>query len=156
MRVAFLITFFWLLFAIIGVQSFKASLSRQCVWLDPLDPKNLSASFTNEEQFCGGYLDNQTSKTLPWVKFNVTGSLQGLINGTGEGKGFLCPRGSICLQQNNPFNGTVNFDNIFNSLELVFVIMSANTFSDLMYYTMGSDYSQAALFFGGGIMIMML
>ncbi|CAM1507368.1 Fc.00g070090.m01.CDS01 [Cosmosporella sp. VM-42] len=155
-RVAFLITFFWLLFAIIGVQSFKASLSRQCVWLDPLDPKNLTASFTNEKQFCGGFLDNQTGDNLPWVKFNVTGSLDGLVNGTGEGKGFLCPRGSICLQQDNPFNGTVNFDNIFNSLELVFVIMSANTFSDLMYYTMGSDYSQAALFFGGGIMIMML
>lgn len=78
------------------------------------------------------------------------------MNGTNEAKGFLCPRGSICLQQSNPFNGTVNFDNIFNSLELVFVIMSANTFSDLMYYTMGSDYTQAALFFGAGIMIMML
>ncbi|KAF7559584.1 hypothetical protein G7046_g4576 [Stylonectria norvegica] len=155
-RVAFLISFFWLLFAIIGVQSFKASLSRQCVWLDPLDPKNLSASFTNEEEFCGGYLNNETGAILPWLKFDVPGSLDGLRNGSGEGKGFLCPRGSICLQQNNPFNGTVNFDNIFNSLELVFVIMSANTFSDLMYYTMGSDYSQAGLFFGAGIMIMML
>jgi voltage-dependent calcium channel len=30
-RVAFLMSFFWLLFAIIGVQSFKASLSRQCL-----------------------------------------------------------------------------------------------------------------------------
>ncbi|KAM5356340.1 hypothetical protein ACJ41O_002986 [Fusarium nematophilum] len=155
-RVAFLLTFFWLLFAIIGVQSFKASLSRQCVWLDPLEPKNLDASFTNEETFCGGYLDNRTGATLPWVKFNNSESLNDLMNGTNEGKGFLCPRGSICLQQQNPFNGTVNFDNIFNSLELVFVIMSANTFSDLMYYTMGSDYTQAALFFGAGIMIMML
>lgn len=154
-RVAFLITFFWLLFAIIGVQSFKASLSRQCVWLDPLDTTNLSASFTREEEFCGGYLHNETGKTLPWVKF-INGSSNEFVNGTGEGKGFLCPRGSICLQQNNPFNGTVNFDNILNSLELVFVIMSANTFSDLMYYTMGSDYSQAALFFGAGIMIMTL
>ncbi|XWW93242.1 hypothetical protein V2A60_001174 [Cordyceps javanica] len=42
------------------------------------------------------------------------------------------------------------------SLELVFVIMSANTFSDLMYQTMASDYQQAALFFGAGIMIMTL
>lgn len=156
MRVAFLITFFWLLFAIIGVQSFKASLSRQCVWLDPLDPQNLTASFTNEEAFCGGFLDNETGQTLPWVRFTVPDNLDKLENGTGEGKGFLCPRGSICLQQNNPANGTVNFDNVFNSLELVFVIMSANTFSDLMYNTMGSDYSQAALFFGAGIMIMTL
>ncbi|KAJ4272391.1 calcium channel protein [Fusarium torreyae] len=155
-RVAFLITFFWLLFAIIGVQSFKASLSRQCVWLDPRNPTDLDASYTNEDAFCGGYLNNETGETMPWLKFNNSQSLTDLKNGTSDGKGFLCPRGSICLQQNNPNNGTVNFDNIFNSLELVFVIMSANTFSDLMYKTMGSDYFQAALFFGAGIMIMML
>ncbi|KAM3465829.1 hypothetical protein MY5147_009198 [Beauveria neobassiana] len=34
--------------------------------------------------------------------------------------------------------------------------MSANTFSDLMYQAMASDYQQAALFFGAGIMIMTL
>ncbi|CAJ0546434.1 Ff.00g099070.m01.CDS01 [Fusarium sp. VM40] len=155
-RVAFLITFFWLLFAIIGVQSFKASLSRQCVWLDPLQPTDLDASYTNEEAFCGGHLNNLTGEIMPWLKFNGSKSLADLTNGTNEGKGSICPRGSICLQQSNPNNGTVNFDNIFNSLELVFVIMSANTFSDIMYKTMGSDYFQAALFFGAGIMIMML
>ncbi|PHH80248.1 hypothetical protein CDD80_2271 [Ophiocordyceps camponoti-rufipedis] len=155
-RVAFLICFFWLLFAIIGVQSFKSSLSRQCVWLDPLDPKNLTASFTVELEFCGGHLDNETGQTMPWVKFSSDESLDELVNGTGNGKGFICPRGSICLQQQGPFNGTVSFDDIFHSLELVFVIMSANTFADLMYYTMGSDYLQAALFFGAGIMILML
>ncbi|KAJ6786874.1 hypothetical protein PWT90_00015 [Aphanocladium album] len=155
-RVAFLLCFFWLLFAIIGVQSFKASFSRQCVWLDPSQPTNLSAAFTNEEQFCGGYLNNATGAIMPWVKSSTAESLEGVIPGTGKGKGFICPRGSLCLQQDNPSNGTVNFDNIFQSLELVFVIMSANTFSDLMYQTMASDYQQAALFFGAGIMIMTL
>ncbi|KJZ71205.1 hypothetical protein HIM_09411 [Hirsutella minnesotensis 3608] len=155
-RVAFLVGFFWLLFAIIGVQSFKSSLSRQCTWLDPQDPGNLSASYTVDKSFCGGYLDNDTGKVLPWVKPATIGSLDNLTTGTSSGKGFICPRGSICLQQESPSNGTVSFDNIFQSLELVFVIMSANTFSDLMYYTMGSDFIQAALFFGAGIMIMML
>ena len=32
-------------------------------------------------------------------------------------------------------------------MELVFVIMSANTFTDLMYYTMDSDEMAACLFF---------
>ncbi|RDA83976.1 hypothetical protein CP532_0430 [Ophiocordyceps camponoti-leonardi (nom. inval.)] len=155
-RVAFLVCFFWLLFAIIGVQSFKSSLSRQCVWLDPSNPRSLSASFTVEMEFCGGHLDNETGQVKPWVKFGSSESLDELMNGTGSGKGFICPRGSICLQQESPFNGTVSFDDIFHSLELVFVIMSANTFSDLMYATMGSDYIQAALFFGAGIMILML
>ncbi|EFZ03172.1 ion transporter [Metarhizium robertsii] len=155
-RIAFLVMFFWLLFAIIGIQSFKSSLKRQCVWLDPSDPQNITAAYTNDMQFCGGHLDNQTGKILPWVKFGSTNSLASLVNGARDGKGFICPRGSLCLQQENPYEGTVNFDNIANSLELVFVIMSANTFSDLMYHTMASDYLQAALFFGAGIMIMLL
>lgn len=153
---AFLVSFFWLLFAIIGVQSFKASLSRQCVWLDPLDPTNKSASFTNSFAFCGGHLDNDTGQPSPWVTTDDPDDLTTLRPVPNSGKGFICPRGSICLQQGNPYNGTVNFDNIFHSLELVFVIMSANTFSDLMYYTIDSDYPPAALFFGAGIMIMML
>lgn len=156
-RVSFLMGFFWLLFAIIGVQSFKSSLSRQCTWLNPEDPANSSASYTPSMSFCGGYLNATTGATEPWV-YSTNGSLSSsdLQRGAGTAKGFTCPRGSICLQQDNPYNGTVNFDDIGHSLELVFVIMSANTFSDLMYYTISSDFLPAALFFGAGIIIMML
>jgi hypothetical protein len=154
--VSFLIGFFWLVFAIVGVQSFKSSLSRQCVWLDPDDPTNITATYSPDMSFCGGYLDNVTGEARPWMFAAVPGTLINLQDAAANGKGHLCPRGSICLQTGNPFNGTVNFDNIVHSLELVFVIMSANTFSDLMYYTTDSDYLPAALFFGGGIMIMML
>ncbi|KAI0484781.1 Ion transport protein-domain-containing protein [Xylariaceae sp. FL0804] len=152
LRVSFLIGFFWLLFAIIGVQSFKASLSRQCVWLDPLQPHNQSASYTNSFTFCGGFIDNDTLEARPWTRdfINFTDAA------TSSPKGFICPQGSICLEQTSPYNQTVNFDNIVHSLELVFVIMSANTFSDLMYYTINSDFEYAALFFAAGIIIMML
>jgi voltage-dependent calcium channel len=77
-------------------------------------------------------------------------------NGEASPKGLICPRGSQCIEQTSLYNGTVNFDNIVNSLELVFVIMSANTFTDLMYYTTDSDYLPAALFFVAAIVIMML
>lgn len=117
---------------------------------------NKTASFTNSFAFCGGHLDNSTGEELPWVKPSNPDDLSELVPVGESGKGFLCPRGSICLQQDNPYNGTVHFDNIFHSLEMVFVIMSANTFTDLMYYTIDSDYPPAALFFGAGIMIMML
>ncbi|KAI0913170.1 Ion transport protein-domain-containing protein [Ustulina deusta] len=160
LRVSFLIGFFWLLFAIVGVQSFKSSLSRQCVWLDPLQPNNFEASYTNEKQFCGGYVDNVTLELVPWVKFNNTGSqtnsLEHLISARGGAKGFICPQHSICLEQRSPYSQTVSFDNIIQSLELVFVIMSSNTWSDLMYYTTNSDFQAAALFFGASIIILML
>ncbi|KAI1843380.1 hypothetical protein JX266_010377 [Neoarthrinium moseri] len=156
-RVSFLICFFWVLFAIIGIQSFKSSLSRQCVWVDPLDPTNITAAYPYNLQFCGGHLDNTTGAERPWVySRDEPGSLQDLVDNDAAPKGFLCPKGSLCLQSTGPFNNTVNFDNIIHSLELVFVIMSANTWSDLMYYTTNSDYLPAALFFAAGIMIMML
>ncbi|KAK3989192.1 Ion transport protein-domain-containing protein [Cladorrhinum sp. PSN332] len=160
-RVSFLMGFFWLIFAIIGVQSFKSSLSRQCTWLDPDAPTDFSKTYSPNFSFCGGHLNPTTGQAEPWVRIKQGGDPNNLLrdnleNGTANAKGFICPRGSLCLQQANPFNGTVNFDDIGHSLELVFVIMSANTFSDLMYYTISSDFLPAALFFGAGIIIMML
>ncbi|KAK8138665.1 calcium channel subunit cch1 [Apiospora sp. TS-2023a] len=154
LRVSFLILFFWILFAIIGIQSFKTSLSRQCVWVDPDDPQNLTATYTNDEIFCGGHL-HPNGTALPWVRMR-NDNFSDLYSTTTHPKGFICPKGSLCLLQGSPYNNTVNFDNIYHSLELVFVLMSANTWSDLMYWTSNSDYLTSALFFGAGIVIMML
>ncbi|KAH7403399.1 BcCCH1, calcium channel protein [Cadophora sp. MPI-SDFR-AT-0126] len=155
-NVSFLIGFFWLLFAIIGVQSFKSSFDRQCVWIDPTDPKNTTGTaYTQVLQFCGGHLDNATGDPQPYQ----IGYPDNIRNGSTSSKGYLCPRGSLCLEltpDKLPYNGTVSFDNIFQSLELVFVVMTANTFTDLMYYATDSDYLAAALFFAGGIVIMTL
>lgn len=142
-NVAFLISFFWLLFAIVGVQSFKSSFRRHCVWIDPEGQNN----FNNTEQFCGGFLDKD-------------GIPQPYILASGESsttdKGFLCPRGSECREIENPYNGTQSFDNILQSLQLVFVIMTSNTYSDLLYIIADSDYLVGALFFAGGILILNL
>ncbi len=155
LNVSFLIGFFWLLFAIIGVQSFKSSFDRQCVWVDPNDHSNETGSaYTNVYQFCGGQFNNDTGAHDPYQ----IGTLGNLSDGATFAKGFLCPRGSYCLQlarDQLPYNGTVSFDNIFQSLELVFVIMTANTYTDLMNYATNSDYLAAALFFAGATMIMM-
>ena len=164
-NVAFLIGFFWLLFAIIGVQCFKASLKRTCVWLDQADSVvvNLTTgsqiaiheSFTWNAganiQLCGGHLNSTDKQAWPWLKIDENDVVQ---NGTSSHKGYLCPESSLCLEGTGIYNGTVSFDNIGNSLELVFVIISANTFSDLLYYTTNSDLLAAALFFAFGIMIM--
>ncbi|SLM37603.1 calcium channel subunit cch1 [Lasallia pustulata] len=142
-HVAFLIGFFWLLFAIIGVQSFKSSLRRTCVWSD-----TDGSSYIQTFQFCGGYINGTTSLPMPWLKSDA------ITYASSYPKGYLCPQGSKCVEGINPYNDTVSFDNVLQALQLVFVIMSANTFSDLLYYTTESDYLAAALFFAFGIVIM--
>ena len=144
---AFLIGFFWLLFAIIGVQSFKSSFRRTCVWFEDLNnvrqnlghPNNYTLNIAPDNiQFCGGYLNATTGLAWPWLKSDLS-------NGTEKHKGYLCPKQSLCIEGGNPYNGTVSFDNVLQSLQLVFVIMSSNTFSDLLYYTTDSDFLAGAL-----------
>lgn len=146
-NVAFLISFFWLLFAIVGVQSFKSSFRRHCVWLNP----DGGEDFINWDQFCGGHLDPSDptgEKALAYI------AAPGMPAGTD--KGFLCPRGSECRELQNPHNGTQSFDNILQSLQLVFVIMSSNTYSDLLYTIADSEYLIGALYFAAGILILSL
>lgn len=133
--VAIFICCFWLFFGIIGVQSFKSSFTRQCVWTNPRDA---SDTWINSGQYCGSYI-GPDGRAMAYL--NRDGSSSNMI------KGFRCPQNSKCVSGENPYGGTVNFDNILQSLELVFVVMSANTFTDLMYDTMDSDNVGACLFF---------
>ena len=165
-NVAFLIGFFWLLFAIIGVQAFKSSFKRTCVWygnatevlLNPNSPdaqSNITHSYNlnnpnSQIQFCGGYISPTNGSSMPWLKANL------IQNGTENHKGYICPQNSLCVEGPGPYKGTVSFDTIFQSLELVFVVMSANTFSDILYYTTDSDFLAGALFFAFGIVVMSL
>ncbi|CAG8569817.1 3141_t:CDS:10 [Ambispora leptoticha] len=135
-NVAFFVLFFFNLFSIIAVQSFKGSFMRHCMWIDPNQPTN-NYSLSS---FCGGYIDNKTLDAVPYLDAD--------LNPVGtRAKGYLCPRGQICLESGNPHNGTVNFDNVFSSMILVFVISSVQSWSDLMYDTMDSDFYQACIFF---------
>lgn len=136
---------FWVILSIIGVESFKSSLRRQCVWTNP---NNSTDTYLNAFQFCGSYLDPDTLQLMPYL--NSDGTSSGVI------KGFACPVNSVCITGENPYNGAVSFDNIFSSMELVFVIMSANTFTDIMYYTMDSDNMAASLFYITSIFVLVI
>jgi hypothetical protein len=144
LNVGFLIGFFWLIFSIIGIQSFKSSLRRQCLYTDPMNSSN---TFNNTFQFCGGYYEPVTMQRMPWLKPDGT-------PGAASHKGYLCPPYSVCQELTNPYNGTLSFDNIANSAEVVFVLMTTNTWSDIMSYVMNSDYLAAALFFVFGMIIL--
>ncbi|KAL6453737.1 CCH1 Calcium-channel protein CCH1 [Candida maltosa Xu316] len=140
--VSIFIACFWLFFGIIGVQTFKSSLTRHCVWTNPNDPNE---TFINSDSYCGSSIGLDGSAQAYIMR---DGSSSGVI------KGFRCPKYSQCVSGENPYNGTLSFDNIFQSLEIVFVIMSANTFTDIMYYTMDTDNMAACLFFIGCIFVM--
>ena len=127
---------------------FKSSFKRTCVWYEHIETirdsfppvgQNYTWNVAPENiQLCGGYINATTGEPWPWLKAD-------LGNGTRHAKGFLCPKKSICLEGRNPYNGTVSFDNVLQSLQLIFVIMSNNTFSDLLYMMTASDYLAAAL-----------
>lgn len=139
----FVLLYFWLFFSILGVQVFQGSLRRQCVWINPNDPTD---TYQYDMQFCGSYLEPGSLERVNYVfEDGSTGP---------AAKGYACPVNSKCISNANPYNGRLSFDNIINSMELVFVVMSANTFSDLMYYMMDSDELAAALFFVVTIFVM--
>ncbi|KAI4214540.1 MAG: hypothetical protein LQ351_002957 [Letrouitia transgressa] len=166
LNVAFLIGFFWLLFAIVGVQCFRSSFRRSCVWYEHIQTDNSTGgprisvdgeSFSLNDapdnfQPCGGYLD-MSGQPMPWVTSDKSDFIPNAANAS---KGYLCPRSSLCVENTNLYNETVSFDNVLQSLQLVFVIMSSNTFSDLLYYTTDSDFLAAALFFAFAFVIMSL
>lgn len=130
------------------------------MWYDPLynpftnETARINSSYALNDpasgnlQLCGGYLDARNGTPQPWLSADLK------VNDAKTHKGYLCPRHSLCVEGQNPFNGTVSFDNVVQSLQLVFVIMSSNTFSDLLYYTTESDWLASALFFAFGIVIM--
>lgn len=150
-HVAFLVGFFWLLFAIVGIQSFKSSFRRSCVWRGVDGQEDFALNDPDGTlQLCGGHLNPVTGKEMPWIKDDGYPS-------SAKPKGYICPKGSECVEgTQNPYANTMHFDNILSSLELVFVIMSSNTFTDLLYYMTDSDYLAAALFFAFGFLILSL
>ncbi|KAG7696870.1 hypothetical protein KL950_001797 [Ogataea haglerorum] len=137
---------FWLLFAIIGVQSFKSSLRRHCVWTNPTNNTDI---YENSMQFCGSYLDPTTLKKNPYIPGQNNQTFPYV-------KGFACPVYSKCITGENPYGNTISFDNIFISIQMVFVVISANTFSDIMYYTMDSDDMAASLYYIFAILILVV
>lgn len=129
------ISFFWLFFSIVGVSLFKLSLTRHCVWTNPNDP---SDTYVNSEQYCGSWLA-ANGLLMPYIQRD------GLVSE--QRKGFRCPVNSQCISGDNPYNGTLNFDNVLQLAEIVFVVVLANTFTDIMYMTMDLDSMVACLFY---------
>jgi hypothetical protein len=113
-NVAYFVVFAMVLFSIIGVQSFKGSLSRSC-FLEPI----LGEPLTQLNSQCGGYIDSTT--------LNATGYITAAGNSSGaDYKGYICPIGQICQETQNPFANVESFDTIYYSVLQVIIVASAN------------------------------
>ncbi|PBK87237.1 hypothetical protein ARMGADRAFT_939192 [Armillaria gallica] len=120
---------------IIGVQAFKGSLRRACYISPTLGEDEIQI----DDQFCGGYIDPDT--------LNVTNYIQ--LDGTPgtTSKGYICPIGQVCREQENPQNNVESFDTMYNAALQVIIVASANGWSPLMYSMIDSEFFISCLFF---------
>ncbi|EEB06350.2 calcium channel Cch1 [Schizosaccharomyces japonicus yFS275] len=133
LHVVSFIGFFGSLFAVLGVRFFQNSLKRQCIYLGPDNSQRIATG-----QLCGGYWSNGEKQSH---------LLESGLSSNSKVRGYICPEYSVCQEYENPNSGTISFDNFLHSLELIFVIMSSNTFTDIMYDVMEADYFVSCLFF---------
>lgn len=151
-NVAFFTLFSMLLFSIIGIQAFKGSYRRSCVWIGDLNPEvpGFAGQNITLNQMCGGYIDTLGQKV-------GTVDANGLQLPSESAKGFICPVGQVCLEaDSNPYNNTESFDNIFYSLLQVIIVISLNGWSSIMYNMIDADYFSSFLYFVFGVLIMNL
>lgn len=132
-----LIVLAWVLFAILGVQTFSSELNRSCVWPNTTTSLGNISNGLGFGQSCGGWLDTNGSQ-LPWQQRD--GRLS-----TSTPRGYLCPQPAVCIEGKNPYNGALSFDDLGHSLELVFVVMSGSSFGRLLYHIIDSSYLSSAL-----------
>jgi len=85
-NVAFFVVFAMTLFSIIGVQAFKGSWRRSCLWIDPVGQNNVSLS-----QLCGGHVDETTGRVSSFIKAGMSSPV------SENAKGFICPLGQLCM-----------------------------------------------------------
>jgi len=160
-NVLFFTVFAMLLFSVIGLQSFKGSYRRSCVYfsdvpelssglppgaipgLMPGGPNNVTLS-----QICGGFINATTNEARGHL--TTDRKPESL-----SPKGYICPTGQVCVEsKQNPENGVLSFDDIFASLLQVVIIISSNNWSQTMYDMIDADYYASCLYFVIGLILL--
>ncbi|KAF9913297.1 calcium channel protein [Linnemannia zychae] len=139
-NIVLFIAFFFIIFSIVGVQAFKGSLSRRCVSQDRTVVLN--------DTFCGGHYDpNIPGNKLPYL------DIDGNYSST-TAKGNICAKGFECMDTGKNFENAISFDNIFSAMVPVYVLMTGQTWTDLMYHIMDAEYAWSAIYFVLVVLVM--
>lgn len=148
-NVLFFTLFAMILFSIIGIQSFKGSYRRSCVWVGDAN-KGIDAEPGQNHtlsQICGGWMDANGERHPHYTVGGVPSPIRA--------KGYICPVGQVCQEANsNPNKDTQSFDNILTSFLEVVIVISSNGWSGIMYDMIDADYFVASLFFVLGIIFL--
>lgn len=147
LRVTYFVIFAMVLFAVVGIQSFKGSYRRSCIWVGSMN--NEPGFNYTLDHICGGSVDPADgSRTVG--HYTQDGRLM-----SKTGKGFICPAGQLCVEQDsNPYNNAQSFDSVVHSLVQIAVVISLNGWSDTMYDMVDADYYTAVIFFIVGIILL--
>ena len=113
--VAYFVVFAMVLFSIIGMQSFQGSLRRTCHLEPTLGEQEIQLS----NQFCGGYIDPVTLNTTAFIDSNNQAGL-------GTIKGYICPLGQVCREDQNPYSNIESFDTIYYAALQIVIVASVN------------------------------
>ncbi|KAG0295245.1 calcium channel protein [Linnemannia gamsii] len=140
-NIVLFIAFFFIIFSIVGVQAFKGSLSRRCV-------SALNHTMVLDGIYCGGHYDpdNPGSKLSYYTAENVSSPT--------TAKGNICAQGFVCMDTGVNFENAISFDNIFSAMVPVYVLMTGQTWTDLMYHIMDAEYAWSAIYFVLVVLVM--
>eukprot|EP01063_Lacrimia_lanifica_P034752 TRINITY_DN6504_c1_g1_i1.p1 TRINITY_DN6504_c1_g1~~TRINITY_DN6504_c1_g1_i1.p1 ORF type:complete len:2507 (+),score=883.60 TRINITY_DN6504_c1_g1_i1:217-7737(+) len=120
--VLLLFGFFCLLMSVIAIQLFKGELRNRCVLDGDLEARVLELHYESADA------------DRPCAPLNRPG-------------GFQCPWGYTCEVDGNPFWGYSSFDNIGYAVLTVFVAVTMEGWTDVMYNTQDGATGAAAIYF---------
>ncbi|KAK3818698.1 MAG: Ion transport protein-domain-containing protein [Benniella sp.] len=141
LKIALSIAFLFFVFSLVGVQSFKGSFTRRCV---------LRSNYTDvmEGRFCGGHYntsDPRGKSSYLTIDDNLSSTAP---------KGYTCPENYVCKDTGRNYGSDLSFDNIVSSMIQVYILMTGQTWTDMMYKVMNSEHAWSSLYFVLVILIM--
>ncbi|KAI8359295.1 Ion transport protein-domain-containing protein [Mortierella sp. GBAus27b] len=141
LKISLSIAFLFFIFSLIGLQAFKGSYTRRCVLI-------ADNSVVLEDQFCGGsYKELGSMETVPYITLDGGQSLT-------PAKGYICPHNYECKDTGEYHGNDLSFDNILTSMVQVYILMTGQTWTDIMYKMMDSEHGWSSIYFVVVILVM--
>jgi hypothetical protein len=147
-RVVVFLLFFYLIFGIVGIQSFRGSLNRRCIMETDFQNGTVSDQPVLPEKACGSWYQSPNVICQPIGIDGTTDIICGDPGGQYT-KGYACPVGQMCktvdISYERPI-GFIRYDNIFIAVFSIFQSVSEQGWTYTMYLTMDAEYPVAAVY----------